>query len=216
MRHPRSECFYLIRSLVNLSIRRLAIAESLPNFNFYIQNALMQQHLAHLYFIAVLEQLQTKAPKPNFLIRLASKIDEVGIIENSSYLQLHFEQDVMYSTAMQWHNSRRCKSIAVHWKAGSCSSFYPTAGRGLFWSEESKKDSGCELHNLMVTPCCEMTTTLCFICYGFTPIIVIFNSSCHWSECSLGWWKHRWKQLWCQWSWTYVCTTPTKAAQKHQ
>ena len=51
-----------------------------------MQNALMQQQLAHLYFIAVLEQLQTKAPKPNFLIRLASKIDEVGIVENSSSL----------------------------------------------------------------------------------------------------------------------------------
>lgn len=51
-----------------------------------MQNALMQQHLAHLYFIAVLEQLQTKAPKPNFLIRLASKIDEVGILENSGSL----------------------------------------------------------------------------------------------------------------------------------
>ena len=85
----------------NFKYKMLAIPESLPNFNFYIQNTLMQQHLAHLYFIAVLERLQTKAPKPNFLIRLASKIDEVGIIENSSYLQLHFEQDVMYSTAMQ-------------------------------------------------------------------------------------------------------------------
>ena len=70
----------------SISIGYLAIPESLPNFNLYMQNALMQQHLAHLYFIAVLEQLQMKAPKPNFLIRLASKIDEVGIVDNSSSL----------------------------------------------------------------------------------------------------------------------------------
>ena len=45
-----------------------------------LQNALMQQHLAHLYFLTVLEQLQTKSHKPNFLVRLASKIDKVRMI----------------------------------------------------------------------------------------------------------------------------------------
>ena len=41
------------------------------------QNALMQQPLAHLYFLMVLEQLQTKAHSANFLIRCASRLDEV-------------------------------------------------------------------------------------------------------------------------------------------
>ena len=45
-----------------------------------LQNALMQQPLAHLYFIAVFEQLQTKMHTANFFVRLASKIDEVRII----------------------------------------------------------------------------------------------------------------------------------------
>ena len=41
------------------------------------QNALMQQPLAHLYFLTVLEQLQTKAHSANFLIRIATRLDEV-------------------------------------------------------------------------------------------------------------------------------------------
>ena len=45
-----------------------------------LQNALMQQHLAHLYFVTVLEQLQTRAysMRINFLIRRALKYSEVS------------------------------------------------------------------------------------------------------------------------------------------
>lgn len=50
----------------------------------------MQQHLAHLYFLTVLEQLQTKAHKPNFLVRLASKIDKVRTIYSNNLLCASF------------------------------------------------------------------------------------------------------------------------------
>ena len=45
-----------------------------------LQNTLMQQPLAHLYFLTVLEQLQAKAcsMRVNFLIRRASKYSEVS------------------------------------------------------------------------------------------------------------------------------------------
>jgi len=40
----------------------------------------MQQPLAHLYFLTVLEQLQKKEHTANFLIRIASKLDEVRVL----------------------------------------------------------------------------------------------------------------------------------------
>ena len=41
------------------------------------QNPLMQQPLAHLYFLTILEQLQKREHNANFLIRIASWLDEV-------------------------------------------------------------------------------------------------------------------------------------------
>ena len=68
----------------------------------------------------------------------------------------------------QWHNSRHCKNVAVYWKAGSCSSFYPTAGRVLFWSKESQKDSGCEFHTYCITAAVyQHVLYLCFSIYFF-------------------------------------------------
>ena len=45
---------------------------------FHSQNALMQQPLAHLYFLMVLEHLQTRKYQPNHLVRLAGRMAVVG------------------------------------------------------------------------------------------------------------------------------------------
>lgn len=66
-----------------------------------LQNALMQQPLAHLYFLTVLEQLQTKAysMRVNFLIRRASKYSEVSW--NYSVLQTSIDLSYRMCTCVR-------------------------------------------------------------------------------------------------------------------
>jgi len=52
------------------------------------KNSLMQQPLAHLYFLTTLEQLQTKAHSANFLILCASRLDEVRTPSSLLYYEV--------------------------------------------------------------------------------------------------------------------------------
>ena len=47
-------------------------------FKFLPQNALMQQPLAHIYFLTVLEHLQMRGYRPNHLCRLAENITKAS------------------------------------------------------------------------------------------------------------------------------------------
>ena len=92
VKHLRSECHFFKRNLSTFNSIFFNIHHVCYQTISALQNALMQQPLAHLYFLTVLEQLQTKAHKPNFLVRLASKIDKVRMIYSKFivYLLVHF------------------------------------------------------------------------------------------------------------------------------
>ena len=65
-------------SKVNIHVQCSMMLEFLELTVFNPQNAMMQQPLAHLYFLTVFELLQTKKYRPIHLARLAGKITGVG------------------------------------------------------------------------------------------------------------------------------------------
>ena len=79
------------------------------------QNSLMQQPLAHLYFLTILEQLLKKEHTANFLIRIASRLDEVRtqiFVESMLITQCMYELTIFYSdvTVTKLQTLQKCCS----------------------------------------------------------------------------------------------------------
>ena len=72
---PSVSSFYLSLS-ISLSLPS-SLPPSLSRFPFPLQNALMQQPLAHLYFLTVLEHLMTQQWLLSGFVRLAISISEM-------------------------------------------------------------------------------------------------------------------------------------------
>ena len=71
---PYIPTFYQLKEKMHIPARE----SSKELTAFHPQNALMQQPLAHLYFLTVFELLQTRKYHSNHLVKLAGKISVVG------------------------------------------------------------------------------------------------------------------------------------------